>query len=262
MKLLITSFLLFLTLSCKKETATSAVYLTAGVDQLKTENIVNGQSVESSNPLASHVALISTVDLLGNTEMCTGVFVSKKQILTAAHCIAQNTNDMSVVFRTLNFDTDSKVIDLPIVKVQMIQKDQVVGRQDMALIEINPPDDLQVIPVQILKSQIAIAKLTLLGFGVKSSAALIDGVLRAKNVTVESIPLLKSNFEINQSKNKGGVCFGDSGGPAFVFDSTLNQYFLVGIGSAVVRAENSEVCLNKSIFMNVLFYQTEIEELL
>ncbi len=258
MKLLCTSFLLILTLSCKKETATSQFL----IENKNNSNIVNGQLVESSNTLASHVALISTVDLMGNTEICTGVFISMKQILTAAHCIAKNTDDMSVTFRTLNFDADANVIDLPIIKVKLIQKNQSTSRQDLALIEINPTSDLQAVPVQILKSEAIISKLSLIGFGATSSTAFINGELRTKNVTIDSSQLLKINFEINQAQNNGGVCFGDSGGPALYFDQKLNQYFLVGIASAVVRRENSDACLNKSIFMNAIFYKKEIEDLL
>ena len=259
MKLLFTSFLLILTLSCKKETATSLF----STENQKKSNIVNGLPVSSADILTRHTVLISTVDDTGKNEICTGVFVSKNQILTAAHCIAQNVNDMSVTFRTADYDSDSNVIDLPILKIQKFEKiNKTNNRQDLALIEINSPKNFEAVPVEILKTKPLISNLILVGLGSTGQAELIDSVLRSKTVSVSTDQLLKINFEIDQNKNQGGVCFGDSGGPALFFDQKLNQYFLVGIASAVVRGENLDACLNKSIFINILFYKTEIGELL
>ncbi len=243
--------------SCQKSDFNSTSHLNHSIEN--SPMIVGGRDVSSNHQLASHVAIISKTDETGQTQICTGVFISKNLIATAKHCLTDNNDDISVTFRTGSYDQTTDVVDLPIQQVFEMKNETNVKRDDLVIIQIMTPNDFPAEPVQIYQNQkILNSQIILLGYGVNSADGSGLGQLRSKNISADEFDFSQNTFEINQKLNHGGVCFGDSGGPALAYDEFSQKYFLVGIASAVIGS----ACANQSIFMNILFYKNQIQELL
>jgi hypothetical protein len=259
MKLFAVIFSILISTSCQRSATTSAFDMNAQ----SAAEIVNGRTLKSKDPLSKHVVLISLVDLQGGNKVCTGVFISPTKILTAQHCISESISDMSVTFKMPSYDSDLDVVDLPILRTEIVFNKNILARQDLAMIEVRiPANDFPAEPVEISKGDSIIDTLVLVGFGTNSSANFVDEQLRTKSVKLRSNQFQKNYFAVDQNKNKGGICFGDSGGPALHLDQRTQKYVLVGIASAVVSSPVTDICGNQSLFMNVLFYKNEIEGLL
>lgn len=249
-------FILFSLMSCQKsQLVTSADVRLSGDNQ---QAIVNGQNVNSSEDLASHVALISTTNGNGSTEVCTGVFISKNQILTAKHCVVSDINSLAVSFRHSAYDQNLEVTDLPILKIHFFKSE---GRNDLALLDVEILPDLQNRPVEMSNSiNLHNIDVYVVGYGVSTITEYDSQILRKKLISSLSLNSFQSTFTLMQEH--GGICFGDSGGPVLYFDARLRKYILVGISSGIIPGVSENPCLNQSIFMNILFYKNQIQELL
>ncbi len=256
MQSLLSFFILFSLMSCQKSqwgTTTDSTLLIEGPHA-----IMNGKTVNSSESIASSVALISRINEVGTNEVCTGVFISKDQILTAKHCISQDRSAMSVSFRGFDYDQNLNTTDLPILSIHFFKAE---GRNDLALLKVQITPELQNRPLAISPSlSFQDMEVLVVGYGVSSLTDFDSQILRKKIVQTSSIDSSQNTFMLEQAN--GGICFGDSGGPVVYFDSVLRKYFLVGIASGVVQGTASNPCLNQSVIMNILFYKNQIQELL
>lgn len=261
MKVFLFSIYFLLALSCQRFALVRPAEFNLA-DKAKA-TIVNGEMVLAPDTISSHVAIISTVDQSGSAQVCSGVFIAKNKIATAGHCIADDLAQMAVSFRLYRQNAQTSATDLPILNVVRVEKNEVQGRQDLAIIEVKAPAELNAVPVDILQTQIPDSRqILIIGYGVTNPHAADSETLRKRTILIKNIDHTKNTFEVDQNQNNGGVCFGDSGAPALYFDQATKKYYLVGIASAVTKGENKNVCLNKAIFMNVPFYQNEIGELL
>lgn len=228
---------LFLVFSCsenkKQSISNSAQY-----------QIINGEPVAVSHPLAASVVGLM-VKYTSNTlngvwvQWCTGSVLSKKLILTAAHCVKDlDPANIAINFsiNTMTWDQQSneatRIVDIEkhftIRKVNSLMMHPLYdgwGTHDLAVIALTEdvPSTAKLVTLLPEKYVNKAANETtlegqskpvlLMGFGLINEENSTDTeVLRS---TVVDAQFLK-NFVVTDQTHGSGGCNGDSGGPAFV----------------------------------------------
>jgi secreted trypsin-like serine protease len=200
---------------------------------------------------------------MGQASICTGTFVSKTFILTAAHCVTDDKNDLVIKMGNSVF-TDQKTISFNVISVKK-NEDYQKTTHDLALIQVVESSQVEVVPVELLQESDSLNKknMTLFGYGVDHIEDSDDefqgaGELRSLKVFFQRIRINQNTFMIDQSRGTG-ACHGDSGGPAFI--SSFNQrIILAGVASGVVQSEDESDCTNQSVYTRVSAYKSWIME--
>lgn len=209
--------------------------------------IVHGKAVSSKESLAqSVVALVAEVD--GGQALCTGSLVSDDIVLTAAHCVDHDPTKLTVVFSHDTHtakDSDVRAVD-HFTQNHRWQNPTKTGRGDLALLHFTGglPDGYQ--PVELEPSSFNIgdgASTLMLGFGVTDGLSHAgSGVLRETETAVIG---RESKTEVITDGQKSSVCFGDSGGPAFV--NLENQWVQWGVASSVANQSCNEASVHTDL---------------
>lgn len=236
-------------LSCSKEHLVSEQLIVGGVKQLDADEV------------SAHLVNISFPGEFGSPMVCTGVFVSANAILTAQHCVSHDLNDISVTFRPADYQETGNVINLSIVNVRQIDMPSNVRENLVLLIFIDPlPEAAKIAKISTLDQLGARTEFSVAGYGMhakktdlKNLKLIYGDAPRSKVISVTQIENFKNYFVINQNKAGGGVCAGDSGGPAYFIDSKTKEMNLIGISSAVSAEDKSSNCLNKAYIIKTDF---------
>lgn len=238
---------LFLVGCTKPEMATMSAAPPAG--------IVNGQEVSNDDGAArSTVALLNQVG--GHQIICTGSFIAKDTVLTAAHCVDQGTSKMVIIFSNRIARATSSEIRKATASVQhpRWKSPDSEGRGDLAVVhfEGSLPEGARI--ASLASSRLSLQEgedVLFLGYGVTGKLANPgDGILRATTSTIQA---QISPTEIVTDARSSSICFGDSGGPAFVRQGKrLVQW---GVASAVLN----KACNEASVHTDVSSYRAWIQ---
>lgn len=240
--------------SCNKaEVNVDAQWLEDNLGQ--SSQIVGGQLIKKGQSIINSVVLIYILPDSGVPQTCTGSFITKKHILTAAHCVSDIQN-MSVTqgLDPLN-ESEMKLFKIEkVVRHEKYDENKNTDRNDIAIITVDT-EDSEIRPLTLpnknanamLFSKLnSFVILKSLGYGISQELSETpDYKLRQVNLKLasQSTP----NEWMAEQSSGHGVCFGDSGGPVIIQKNGVST--LVGVASGV-----QENCHSKSIFMNVFFY--------
>lgn len=159
------------------------------------------------------VALVNLNSTLDTTPYCTGVWIGKKEILTAEHCVDEITPKKGgiVFYQDIN-DFDKKII-----KVAWIVKSNSI--QDLALLEaINPPEH----PITNLTKEVWDGQhVNIVGHTIGLWWSYIEGVVSSNRIN--------SKEETKHVQISSPAWMGNSGGGAFDDEGNL-----IGICSFVM----------------------------
>lgn len=195
---------------------------------LASPRIINGKVVEAGKyQEVVKVEAIQTNGTLGAP--CTGTIVGPKVVLTAAHCVV--TGGMAKI--TANGKTyQARMQRSPLYPAK--------DRHDMA-VGVLENEILGVEPASIGGRATTGLGMILLGYGCDiNGGGTIDGILRWGETMITGV----SDYDMDSSKQGGAaLCFGDSGGPAFLTEN--GKRLVIGVNSkGNLEDSNSHVRLD------------------
>jgi secreted trypsin-like serine protease len=233
-------------------------------DGLIAGNIVGGANLSVDvQKQAGVVGLVIVSDAGMGT--CTGSLISKRIVLTAAHCLDESEGAIRKIYAVFTNDVSKATRDNVIAGVtgkahESFAPSVALSWNDVALIKLaaDAPADFKLVRLPSRSTQIrANVKATQMGFGkaeaTRTPATDTSGVFRG----VSGISLLRvtaDGKELHFDETNKGSCNGDSGGPAYIreSDGKLTQ---IGVNS---RGTLRDSCLGTGIYTNVAAHMSWI----
>lgn len=226
--------------------------------------IVNGTGRMSavSKGLAHSVVAIVTESSKGRS-LCTGSIIGKDLILTAAHCVDGKPSRMEIVFKSnvkKAHKTDRRPVKGYIQHPNWRESRDAgsgaagINRGDLAVLKFTDGLPKGFAPLSLASRDLSLSigqSVGMLGFGVTSGTTEGGaGILRKTNTKILDFV---SETEVLTDGRATSVCFGDSGGPAFVKEK--DKWVQWGVASSVTNRN----CKQSSIHTSVVPFLSWIE---
>ncbi len=233
-------------------------------DKDSSHGIINGSSVNLLDPDSKRAVLL-IIKKGSEAFSCTGVPVSDRIILTAAHCVKDvSKTEITVVFYPEMTCASGYNISKTIRSVNtVIHKDYdgtAQANADLALVKLAStiPNEYSVASLYDGKSALDNDKVLMIGYGV-SQESLNDSLHLRKTIKSYRYDSLvrDQNISFIQSGASGGVCSGDSGGPIYV--ESKGEYKLIAVNSIVSGKNIETACHEASIAMYTPYFTEWIQ---
>ena len=214
---LVASALAFASTGCTAE---------ATEDETNEEHVASTASAIVGGEATTGYASVGALTQRGRS-FCTGTVVTKRLVVTAAHCL-QEVQASNIRF-ALGPNASTPETQLGVSRIVAHPKyDAKRLTNDIGVVVLS--QDAPVTPIEIndsMSSSWVGRALTFVGYGVTSGFGKMgSGVKRAVDIAVSEVGSTQFAYE-DRRKN---TCFGDSGGPAFAKDAAGNLV-LVGVTS-------------------------------
>lgn len=234
--------------------------LSSSQSQNQSAGIIGGSEVRATDPSA-----LSTVGVYDkkNRSTCSGSLIANDLVLTAAHCVNPNSNQLFVLFAK-DFEVSGQLNVSKMVAARRFERhslfspDRAEGTDtfDLALIQLSSsaPAGYRAVSLSQDTNHVSQGVLIAAGYG------FTNGLFRTGLGTLRQAPLqfLKphSKTEFETLQDDTGVCSGDSGGP--LYQRIGSQWLQVGVASRV--ATKFLGCRNYAVYTRVDSYQDWIQE--
>ena len=187
--------------------------------------------------------------------LCSGVIISDNIVVTAAHCLGENPQDIEnpqdmVVVFGLEFESSVQLkVDKAEPSPYWKSSNEIPG--DIALVHFvgKIPAGFRAASMVSSTNFLQVGTpVVLAGYGIDNEDAKTGaGILRLANAKIENPTYDQSEIEVDQTAG-AGACEGDSGGPGYAQIS--GKYYLWGITNGGLSAS----CHGYSVYTNISFY--------
>lgn len=192
-------------------------------DQLISRNILGGQLVTPENPLFKTTVLINLTHNENHSSVyCSGTLISKKFVLTAAHCF-KDRNAISVQSASGDQTQVENVFIHP-----EYSREKAYDRYDIALVEIAPHPAFHTFAVLTDKIPKIGDRVSIAGYGRTQIDRESSKKLNSVDLKMASDQFMPSEALIAEEALQGS-CFGDSGGPAYYVEN--QKIYIWGVDS-------------------------------
>lgn len=231
--------------------------------QNENDKIFGGELVTEKQLVSRHVVGIKIHDPYGQNQTCSGIILSAKTILTAAHCATFEASQIEIIF-----DRDLEEIKATSVRTRVARVDlhpqyrerrqeiydqklwDEVNQFDAAILHLNTAINSPFKPIKWNFDQIRRDEppsLQLAGYGAEFFDQLTSeqkGKSQLKSVEVQTKTSQQENIiYFDQTQGKGS-CLGDSGGPSYY--EKKNRIYFVGLLVSVRNKGQAETCFGES----------------
>ncbi len=241
------------------------------------DEILGGKSVQASSAFSKKVLYLAigvqwTKTKYGTSmkyeKICTASAISKRVLLTAAHCVSGwQPSEINMAINSNPLKSEKLVIT-DWIKAEKIEihpnyttDPNIVN--DVALIKLSSDLKSEQISKLARREQITEnLQMILVGYG-RTHAEESDSENQNStlNYVVKNVPqfnLQDQRITVNQM-DESGICSGDSGSPGFIYDSVNKEFTIIGVASYTFNNKNlqgqtsaAEPCHGFGVYMNVL----------